>query len=169
MKADVLAAQDGTLTGTGGTSIAENYDVRKGTGTLKVSGTAASLNGDVSLDNQFAIFKFTTKNGDSDLNVSSLTVTIGTQNYVITPAAATNVLYAALPAVTTAQTVIVSATGSDNKNYFFAKDDVTFEAKNYYQSTLAMPQGAHLAALTADYTAQDGDVLTGTLEGETQK
>ncbi|MBO7601518.1 MAG: hypothetical protein J6S94_00625, partial [Bacteroidaceae bacterium] len=165
VKANVLAAQDGTLTGTGGTSIAENYDVRKGNGTLKVSGTAASLNGDVSLTNQFAIFKFTTKNGGSDLNVRSLTVTIGTKNYVITPTAATNVLYAALPAVTTAQTVIVSATTDSDKNYFFAKDGVSFAASKYYQSTLAMTQGAHLAALTADYTVQDGDVLTGTLGG----
>ena len=63
VKSDLLYAQDGTLTGTEGTSIAEKYDVRKGTGTLKVSETG-SLNGKVSLQNQFAIFKFTVRTAD---------------------------------------------------------------------------------------------------------
>ena len=52
----VLGRQDGTLG-----SIAEKYDVRKGTATLKVSGGTATLNGNVSLANQFAIFKFTVR------------------------------------------------------------------------------------------------------------
>lgn len=44
VKADLLAAQDGTLTGTGGTSIAEKYDVRKSSGaTLRVSGGKAYI------------------------------------------------------------------------------------------------------------------------------
>ena len=79
VKAGLLTAQDGTLA-----TIAAKYDVRKGNGKLKVSGTA-SLNDDVTLTNQFAIFKFTTKNADGSapINVKPLTVTIGAQNYVI--------------------------------------------------------------------------------------
>ena len=168
VKTDALAAQNGTLTGTN--SIAEKYDVRKGTGTLKVSGTA-TLNGNVSLTNQVAIFKFTINNASSTaISVESLTILIGTQKYVITPSSATSTLYAALPAVTTAQTVSFSAAGSDGKNYVFSKAGVTFAASKYYQSTLAMAQGIHLATLTGPgpYTALDGDVLTGTLDGETQ-
>ena len=54
VKADLLTTQDGTLA-----TIASAYDVRKGSGTLAVSSSAASLSGNVSLTNQFAIFKFT--------------------------------------------------------------------------------------------------------------
>ena len=139
VKADLLYAQDGTLTGTGGTSIEEKYDVRKGTGTLNASGT--SLSGTVSLTNQFAIFKFTVKNSDASatIDVKPLTITIGAQDYVITPSSATSTLYAVLPAVSS-QTVSFSASGSDNKAYTCSKDGVTFAAAKYYQSTLKMAE-----------------------------
>ena len=137
VKANLLAAQDGTLA-----TIAANYDVRKGTGTLKVSGTA-SLNGNVSLTNQFAIFKFTTKNYDASATVSvkPLTITIGSQDYVITPTTATNVLYAALPAISS-KGVNFTATSDDSKTYVCAKGNITFSAGKYYQTTLKMIPGA---------------------------
>ena len=152
--ATLLGAQDGTLN--------DDLDVRVGAGTIKV--TTPSLSVTTEPEAQFTIFKFTVKNSDASatINVNSLTAVIGNQQYVITPAPATSVLYAALPAVSN-KTVVFSAAGNDNKNYFFSKDGVTFEPKRYYQSSLKMTQGAHLAALTANYTAQDGDVLTGTL------
>lgn len=152
--ATLLGAQDGTLN--------DDLDVRVGAGTIKV--TTPSLSVTTEPEAQFAIFKFTVKNSDAsaNINVNSLTAVIGNQQYVITPASATSVLYAALPAVSN-KTVVFSAAGNDNKNYFFSKDGVTYDAKKYYQSSLKMTQGAHLAALTANYTAQDGDVLTGML------
>ncbi len=133
VKTGLLTAQDGTLA-----TIAAKYDVRKGNGKLKVSGTA-SLNDDVTLTNQFAIFKFTTKNsgGTANIDVTKLTITIGAQNYVITPALATSELYVALPAVGD-QAVRFSATGSDSKTYTCSKASVTFAAGKYYQSTLKM-------------------------------
>jgi len=136
IKADLLYAQNGLLTGAG--SISENYDARKGTGTLKVDGTA-TLDGSVSLTNQFAIFKFTVKNSDGSAAISArpLTITIGTQDYVITPATATDVLYAALPAVS-GQKVSFDAVDGSNKTYTCAKASVTFDAGSYYQSTLKM-------------------------------
>ena len=148
VKAGLLAAQDGTLA-----TIAANYDVRKGTGTLKVSGTA-SLNGNVTLTNQNAIFKFTTKNsgGTATIDVNSLTVTIGSDNYVITPASATSELYVALPAVSS-QTVSFSATGSDSKTYTCSKASVTFAAGKYYQSTLKMAPVTTLDNTTTAWTA----------------
>ena len=132
IKADLLAAQDGTLA-----TIAANYDVRKGTGKLNV-GDVASLQGNVSLDNQFAIFQFTTKNADASatIDVKPLTITIGTQDYVITSASATNVLYAALPAVSS-QTVSFSGTVGIIP-YIYSKAGVSFDAGKYYQSTLTM-------------------------------
>ena len=137
IKADLLHAQNGLLTGVG--SIAANYDARKGTGTLKVNGTTASLNGNMTLTNQFAIFKFTVKNSNASatINVKLLTITIGAQNYVITPALATSELYVALPAVSD-QAVRFSATGSDSKTYTCSKASVTFAAGKYYQSMLKM-------------------------------
>ena len=136
IKADLLYAQNGLLTGGG--SIAANYDARKGTGTLKVSGTA-SLNGNMTLDNQFAIFKFTTKNSDGSatIDMKPLTVTIGAQDYVITPASATSELFVALPAIAS-QAVTFTATGSDGKIYTASKPSVSFDAGKYYQSPLKM-------------------------------
>ena len=112
--ATLLAAQDGTL----------------------------SANLDVRVAAQFAIFKFTTKSvpsaGESleETNVTKLTVTIGAQDYVITPASAMSTLYAALPAVS-GQTVSFTATDGSNL-YAASKDNVSFAATKYYQSTVKM-------------------------------
>ena len=153
--ATLLAAQDGTLNA--------NLDVRVGEGTIQT--TTPGLTVTTQPAAQFAIFKFTTQDESSTaIDVNSLTVFIGTQKYVITPASATSELYAALPAVSS-QAVSFLAAGSDSKNYVFAKDGVTFAASKYYQSPLTMVPGAHLAALTGAYTAQDGETLTGTLAG----
>ena len=89
------------------------------------------------LTSPFAIFKFTTKNSDGSatINVTSLTVTIGAQDYVITPASATSTLYVALPAVSD-QAVRFSATDSDGKTYTCSQASVTFAAGKYYQSIM---------------------------------
>ena len=134
VKANLLYAQtNGTLA-----DVAAKYDVRKGTGTLKVNGTA-SLNGNVSLDNQNAIFKFTIKNaaGSATIDIKALAATIGTTTYVTTPTAATSELYFVLPAVTS-QKVSFAAVG-DAKIYAFSKT-VSFDAGRYYQSTLKMSE-----------------------------
>ena len=128
--ADPITAQTGVLN--------TSLDVRIGAGTIQDNGTLDVITQPAA---QFAIFKFTVKNPDTSatINVKSLTVTIGSQDHVITPASATSTLYAALPAVSS-QSVGFSATDSDGKTYFCAKDGVTFSAGNYYQSTLRMPQ-----------------------------
>ena len=127
--ATALAAQDGT--------IGNCPEVRVGTATIDKDNH--NLAGVTKLVAQNAIFKFTTKNADGSapINVKPLTVTIGAQNYVITPASATSELYVALPAVSD-QAVRFSATGSDSKTYTCSKASVTFAAGKYYQSTLKM-------------------------------
>ena len=127
--ATLLAAQDGTLSA--------NLDVRVGAGTIQT--TTPGLTVTTQPAAQFAIFKFTVKNSDASapINVKPLTVTIGAQNYVITPASATSELYVALPAVSD-QAVRFSATGSDSKTYTCSKASVTFAAGKYYQSMLKM-------------------------------
>ena len=127
--AALLAAQDGTLSA--------NLDVRVGEGTIQT--TTPGLTVTTQPAAQFAIFKFTTKNsgGTATIDVKPLTITIGAQNYVITPASATSEFFVALPAVSS-QTVSFSATGSDSKTYTCSKDGVTFASGKYYQSTLKM-------------------------------
>ena len=127
--ATLLAAQDGTLSA--------NLDVRVGAGTIQT--TTPGLTVTTQPAAQFAIFKFTTKNanGSATIDVTKLTITIGAQNYVITPALATSELYVALPPVSD-QAVRFSATGSDSKTYTCSKASVTFAAGKYYQSTLKM-------------------------------
>ena len=151
--ANPITAQDGTLKAA--------LDVRIGKGTIS---DATTLDVTTQPEAQFAIFKFTTQNDNPSpaaISVKSLTVVIGSQNYVITPTSATSTLYAALPAVS-AKTVVFSAVGSDDKPYYFEKDDVTFAASKYYKSTLTMSSGLHLAAITGDNYTVTGDLtITG--------
>ena len=151
--ATLLAAQDGTLNA--------NLDVRVGAGTIQT--TTPSLTVTTQPAAQFAIFKFTVKNADASatIDVKPLIVTIGTQDYTVTPASATSELYVALPAVS-GQTVSFSATGSDSKTYTCSKDGVTFAAAKYYQSTLKMAAYKLLSAATAEdigkVVGQDGNI-----------
>ena len=143
--ATLLSAQDGTLNA--------NLDVRVGAGTIQT--TTPSLTVTTQPEAQFAIFKFIVKNADASatIDVKPLIITIGTQDYVITPASATSTLYVALPAVSS-QTVRFSATSSDSKTYTCSKDGVTFAAAKYYQSTLKMAEAAAYKLLSAA-TAED--------------
>ena len=149
--AALLAAQDGTLDA--------SLDVRVGTGKIQVSTPDLDVTSQPMA--QFAIFKFTIKNaaGDATMDVKPLTITIGEQQYVITPSSATSVLYAALPAVSS-QTVSFSTTGSDSNTYSCSKDGVTFSAGYYYQSTLKMkPHCSYTAP-----TGRTGLVFNGNMD-----
>ena len=153
--ATLLAAQDGTLSA--------NLDVRVGAGTIQT--TTPGLTVTTQPAAQFAIFKFTVKNSDASatIDVKPLTVTIGSQDYVITPASATSELYAALPAVSD-QTVSFTAT-DDRKTYACSKDNITFAAGKYYQSTLKMALdkitwNIFPTSSSASSFSQDGITLT---------
>ena len=130
--ATALAAQDGT--------IGNCPEVRVGTATIDKDNH--NLAGVTKLVAQNAIFKFITQSVPSaggslqNTNVTSLTVTTGGQDYVITPASATSTLYAALPAVS-GQTVSFTATDGSNL-YAASKASVSFDAAKYYQSTVKM-------------------------------
>jgi len=144
--ATLLSAQDGTLNA--------NLDVRVGAGTIRT--TTPGLDVTTQPEARFAIFKFTVKNADASatIDVKSLTITIGTQKYVIKPASAKSSLYVALPAVSS-QTVSFSATGSDSKIYTCSKDGVTFAAAKYYQSTLKMAEAELLLLTTITATGKE--------------
>ena len=132
VKADLLTTQDGTLA-----TIASAYDVRKGSGTLAVSSSAASLSGNVSLTNQFAIFKFTLSGPSIDAthplvikdNASNKTIT------TVTPASTATSVFVAMPAAasTTYKFVVITA---DNK--YIKSGTATIEAGKYYRTPLTL-------------------------------
>ena len=152
----LLSAQDGTLNA--------NLDVRVGAGTINTSTPG--------LEAQFAFFQFTVKNADgsASINVKPLTITIGAQNYVVTPASATGTLYAALPAISS-QAVSFSALGSDGRTYEAAYPDISFTAGYFYRSVLKMAGHATGHAISSSavgevvgtdglaYAAEDKDDL----------
>ena len=152
----LLGAQDGTLNA--------NLDVRVGAGTIHT--TNPSLSVTTQPEAQFAIFKFTTRNVGStaDINVKPLTITTGTENFVITPADATSTFYAALPPLT-GEAIGFVAKGSDNYYYYMGRGAVTFTAGKYYQSTIKMTKLStiDLSTMSTNFTAHDGVILTGTL------
>ena len=158
VKADLLTTQDGTLA-----TIASAYDVRKGSGTLAVSSSAASLSGNVSLTNQFAIFKFTISGPSIDAthplvikdNASNTTIT------TVKPASTATSVFVAMPAAasTTYKFVVITA---DNK--YIKSGTATIEAGKYYQTPLTMSPRYPLAlsSATADdlgaLLASDGNI-----------
>ena len=157
--ATLLAAQDGTLNA--------NLDVRVGAGTITT--TTPNLIVTTQPAAQFAIFKFTTKNSDGSatIDVRPLTINIGSQNFVITPASATNVLYVALPAVSS-QTVNFLATSSDGETkYSCSKVGVSFTASNYYQSVLKMKPGVLPGSFTINASGNKVYFSQGNLQATT--
>ena len=132
IKADLLAAQDGTLA-----TIAANYDVRKGTGKLNV-GDVASLQGNVSLDNQFAIVKFSLTDGTNAVSAKEFLIRDGSDQVIttVTPASATSTLYVAMAPATTSTYKFKATTA--NTFYYYDKSDATIAAGKYYQSQLKL-------------------------------
>ena len=128
VKADLLYAQSGgTLA-----DVAANYEVRKGTGTLKVDGTA-TLDGTVSLTNQFAIWKLTLGSAAKNLCIMADNAPIAGA----TLASAGTEFTVAVPAISS-KTVTVIATDESSNCYYYSKDGVSLAASKYYQSSPTM-------------------------------
>ena len=166
VKSDLLSAQNGTLTGTG--SIAENFDVRKGTGKLSISGGTATVNNGtpgttVSLANQFAIFKFTL--GSAIDNTHPLTIKDEADNVIttVTPTSSRTEVFVAL-APATSKYYKFSATTSENK-IISKSSTATIAAGNYYQTTLACPALGDLFYSDGTYstTLQAGKTAIGVI------
>lgn len=159
--------QVGTLFGTSGTSISEKYDNFKGVGKATVAGSSIYIDDystadPVTFDAQQAIVKFTLvkSDGTTPLNATSLTVhtddagnNILVQSYdnitnaqtlgdiTITPASATNEIYAALafdfvglgsPSYTVTLTAVEEGTGT---TYSCMQTGVFLGRNNYYEIT----------------------------------
>lgn len=156
-------SQDGTLE-----TIATTCDYATATVRVTSVDNGKISTGNADFQNQQAIVKFTlTKMADnSALNVTSLIVNDGTNDYTVTPSEATNVLFVAIPA--TGTVTLSSPTNEAGISYSYEKTGAGLSAGRYYEITVKMSREVNLTNVTANTILQDGDVVTGTLGGNYQ-
>ena len=166
------SGQDGTLV-----FIAGHCDYA--VATLHVTGVnngqIESTEGTAAFENQQAIVKFTLKDKADDttlLTPTTLTVNDGTSDIATAtiPAATyttngSGVLYVAIPPVAGKTLTLTATIGEDT--YSYTRFPVTFAQGQYYTISVKMIKQrlVDLSTKTGDYEAQDGDILTGTLDG----
>ena len=159
-----LATQHGTIA-----DISLNFDAATASATLQTDGTTCGTTENIRFTNQVFIGKFTPKlSGTSIDGITTLTISDESNTYTVTPSSGTfgtdGIYVAMLPvsdkklslsAVTTAQT------------YLFGGKKVTLSAGKLYNNLAVecYPQTVNLANIDADFTARDGQTLTGTLGG----
>ena len=130
------------------------------------------LTDDVVFTNQQAIakFSFVDENGNA-LNVTGLTVSTITQSFSATLTAPCADVYMALPSIqNTNVTLTATANGAEYKTTLKKQ---SFKRGKYYPMSLTIERKSSskidLSKLTSHITLMDGDELTGTLDGTTQR
>ena len=120
-------AQNGTLA-----TLSANFDAATASDNMTVSGTSAVLSGSINLTNPLCIGEFTIKEGDDDITnkLLRLTVSDGTNQYVINRLATDGPVYVAMKPISSDKTVTVSAT----------------DGLDYYSKTVTSSAHATLAA-----------------------
>ena len=156
--------QEGTLAYIGANCDYATADVTiTGVDGGNVTTTAASF------ANQQAIVKFSLKNKATDAAVAAkwMTVKYASSTYDVTLDDPASDIFVAIPQNSN-KAVKLTAFTTDGKVYTYEKTGVTFTKGKYYAITVKMDYNSNayaLPALTADFEAQDGYVLTGTLGG----
>ena len=117
--------------------------------------------------NQQAIVKFSLKHPDGTTPVAatSLTVKVGSTTYNVTPTTAASDIYIAIKKASNKTVSLKATDGADH--YRYEKSGISFAVGQYYAIGVKMTS-LNLSTLSSDFTALDGDVLTGTLDGDTQ-
>ena len=150
-----IATQDGTLAGL------QSLDYAYVAGNL--SGTTLSS---VTLGNKFAIVAFTLKDADGTNDITSsitgMTISDGSEEYTVTGHDTDGRIYVIMRPTSSATIKITATAGI--RNYTKSLTGKTWAANNFYQQGLKMASTLKLTKLTGDFTAQNGDVLTGTLD-----
>ncbi|MBP3260314.1 MAG: hypothetical protein J6M01_04370 [Prevotella sp.] len=120
----------------------------------------------LTLENQLAILAVTLKNEDGSSEITGsttkLTLSDGTNTYNVNRSAADGPIYVAIRPTTEA-TISIQAINGSQGYYKTLTTTKSYAANNGYSVSWRMTQGANLSLLTAAYTAQNGDKLTGTL------
>lgn len=154
-----LNTQDGTLA-----TLAANYDLAVFDGTLN----GLELPGSALLSNQLAIGEFTVKNWSGTVittDLTSFTVTDGTNTYTVSRAAADGPIYVAMLPVADTETLTFIATDNAATPNHFIKlvSGKALESNNMYPVRLTMYPALDIAELTGEsYTVTDGYWLYGT-------
>ena len=164
-----LAAQHGTIA-----DISANFDAATASAILNTDGTTCGTTETIAFTNRVLIGKFTPKlNGTAIDEITTLTVTAGTQTYTITPESpATSFsdqgIYVAMLPVSDKKVSLSAVTSA--QTYIYGGKNVSLSVGKMYNNLAVecYPQTVNLATIDADYTALDGQILTGTLEGSTQ-
>ena len=147
VKADLLSAQDGTLT-----NIATSLNLRQSNGaTFKVGELTATLNGTVTLANQIAIVKFSLSDGNNALKTTELTISDGSKTITVKPSEAASDLYVAMAPAKGATYDFCATVGSDT--YTYSKTGVNLAAGTYYQSPIKMTLVQNAAEITFEKDA----------------
>lgn len=154
-----IATQDGTLAGL------QSLDYAYVAGNL--SGTTLSS---VTLGNKFAIVAFTLKDADGTNDITSsitgMTISDGSEEYTVTGHDTDGRIYVIMRPTSSATIKITATDGI--RSYTKSLTGKTWAANNFYQQGLKMASTLKLTKLTGDFTAQNGDVLTGTLDVNVQ-
>ena len=159
-----FASQAGTIA-----YIQDNLDYRKGTSTISVDGTDATLATALQMESQIAIWKLTLQdNAATPAALSATKVTIKNGSTVIaatTDITATSAVYLALNLksgnISGADITIEATVGSDT--YTYSKSGVSLAKGNYYQSTVTLAKAApsydqevNLSTTSSDVTVPEG-------------
>ena len=139
-----------------------------GIGSLSVSGSDATLPTSVSMNKEMCIWKFTFKDGDTDItsNITHLNINCGVgDDYVVTPTSQSAIYVALYPQVSSDITITAAtASGIYSKSATGINLD---NGKMYTSANLKLTKvsnNVNLASKTANYTAANGDILSGTLD-----
>lgn len=156
-----LCMQDGTLA-----TLASTLDYAKGSGDMTESSGVFTLPG-IALKNQLTICKFKIKNaGGTEItsSITGLTVSDGTNTYTVSRAAAAGPIYVAMLPVSSDKTISFVVNDASN-SYYKNVTGKALDVNNQYTINVTMEQGltTNLSTLSADYVAQNGDILTGKL------
>ena len=153
-----LNTQDGLLS-----SLASKLDLATFDGEMTAQGNLPKT---ATLANQLTIGKFIIKNSATNStitgNITKLTISDGTNTYTVNTSSHSTI-YVAMKPITSSQTVNVYATDG-TKQYYKSVTGNALEISKIYDVTVNTIQGADLSKLTTNYTAQDGDILSGTLD-----
>ena len=125
------------------------------TGTITIDGANASVS-NLSFKRPIAIVKFTLKDkadGTSPVYAKSFTVNDGTNDYVVTPATLSNVLYVGVPAIDD-QTVTLAATDGLSR-YTYEKTGVTFANNKYYAINVKMTNTTDYLTVPLTFEAKE--------------
>ena len=154
-----LNSQNGSLTTLGSSLDLCTFDAPNWT-----SGTLPNGN----LANQLAILAITVKDNvtptanDITSTITTLSVGDGTNVYSVSRSAAAGPIYVAIKPTTSATIGVNASDGA--KRYYKELTTKNYAISNGYSVNWKMNEGgAHLSALTGDYTANNGETLKGTL------